>query len=209
MRGYWKFTLYSWGGEVRRQANNDSHSLVWFGPLSRYSISHIKSDVTITWTSVAQSVYWLGYVFDQRDSIPGRGGIFFSSPLRSDLFWSLSSLLSNGYQGTLSSGLKQPECEADHSPLSSVTVKNALKYTSTPQYIFTASCLIKQWILLYGKSRDRSVGIALGYGLDDWGSKVRFPARAGNYSLHHRVQNGSGAHPASYPMGTKGSFPGG
>jgi hypothetical protein len=38
---------------------------------------------------------------------------------------------------------------------------------------------------------------------------VRFPARAGNLSLHHRVQNGSGAHPASYPMGTRGSFPGG
>jgi hypothetical protein len=35
------------------------------------------------------------------------------------------------------------------------------------------------------------------------------PARAGNFSLHHRVQNGSVAHPASYPMGTKGSFPGG
>jgi len=29
----------------------------------------------------------------------------------------------------------------------------------------------------------------------------------GNFSLHHRVQNGSGAHPASYPMGTRGSFP--
>jgi hypothetical protein len=28
-------------------------------------------------------------------------------------------------------------------------------------------------------------------------------------ALHHRVQNGSGAHPASYPMGTRGSFPGG
>jgi hypothetical protein len=25
----------------------------------------------------------------------------------------------------------------------------------------------------------------------------------------HRVQNGSGAHPASYPMGSRGSFPGG
>jgi hypothetical protein len=25
----------------------------------------------------------------------------------------------------------------------------------------------------------------------------------------YRVQNGSGAHPASYPMGTRGSFPGG
>jgi hypothetical protein len=58
-------------------------------------------------------------------------------------------------------------------------------------------------------SRDSSVGIALGYGLDDWGYGVRFPAGAGNFSLHHRVQNGSGAHPASYPMGTKGSFPGG
>jgi hypothetical protein len=32
---------------------------------------------------------------------------------------------------------------------------------------------------------------------------------AGNFSLHHRVQNGSGAHPASYPMGTRSSFPGG
>jgi hypothetical protein len=41
------------------------------------------------------------------------------------------------------------------------------------------------------------------------GSRVRFPAGAGNVSLHHRVQNGSGAHPASYPVGTGGSFPGG
>jgi hypothetical protein len=31
----------------------------------------------------------------------------------------------------------------------------------------------------------------------------------GNFSLHHRVQNGSGSHPASYPVGTTGSFPGG
>jgi hypothetical protein len=59
------------------------------------------------------------------------------------------------------------------------------------------------------KSRDSSVGIALGYGLDDRGSSVRFPAGAGNFSLHHRVRNGSEAHPASYPMGTRGSFPGG
>jgi hypothetical protein len=59
------------------------------------------------------------------------------------------------------------------------------------------------------KSRDSSVGIALRYGLDDRGSRVRFPARAGNLSLHHRVQNGSGAHPACYPLVTRGSFPGG
>jgi hypothetical protein len=65
------------------------------------------------------------------------------------------------------------------------------------------------FVLDKNKSRDSSVGIALGYGLDDWGSRVRFLAGVGNFSLHHRVQNGSGAHPASYPMGTGSSFPGG
>jgi hypothetical protein len=34
-------------------------------------------------------------------------------------------------------------------------------------------------------SRDRSVGRALGYGLDDLSSRVRFPVGAGNFSLHH------------------------
>jgi hypothetical protein len=46
---------------------------------------------------------------------------------------------------------------------------------------------------VYG-SHDSSVGIALGYGLDDWGSRVRLPAGAGNFSLH---QHDSEAHPAS------------
>jgi hypothetical protein len=59
------------------------------------------------------------------------------------------------------------------------------------------------------KIRDSSVGIALGYGLDNRGSRVQFPVGAGNSSLQHRVQNGSGAHTASYPMGTSGSFSGG
>jgi hypothetical protein len=58
------------------------------------------------------------------------------------------------------------------------------------------------------KSRDSSVGIALGDGLDDRGSRVRFPAGAGNFSLHHRVQNSSGVHPASYPMDTRYPSPG-
>jgi hypothetical protein len=45
--------------------------------------------------------------------------------------------------------------------------------------------------------------------LKERGSRVRFPAGTGNFSLHHCVQNGSGTHPASYPMGTRGLFPGG
>jgi hypothetical protein len=37
---------------------------------------------------------------------------------------------------------------------------------------------------------------------------IRFPTGAGNCSLLHHVQTGSGAHPASCPMGTRGYFPG-
>jgi hypothetical protein len=37
---------------------------------------------------------------------------------------------------------------------------------------------------------------------------VRIPVWVGNFSPHHRIQTGSGAHPVSYPMGIRGSFPG-
>jgi hypothetical protein len=59
------------------------------------------------------------------------------------------------------------------------------------------------------QSRDSSVSTVLDYWLDNRGSRVRFPVEALNVSLHHRLRNGSEAHPASYPMGTRGSFPGG
>jgi hypothetical protein len=70
----------------------------------------------------------------------------------------------------------------------------------------SASKIIILHILIF-KSRDSSVGVALGYGLEDRSSRVRFPAGTGNFSLHHRVQNGSGDHPAFYKMGARGSFP--
>jgi hypothetical protein len=38
-------------------------------------------------------------------------------------------------------------------------------------------------------------------------AEFRFPAEARDFSLHYSVQTGSGAHPASYTMGTGGSFP--
>jgi hypothetical protein len=52
---------------------------------------------------------------------------------------------------------------------------------------------INQFADIITMSRDSSVGMAVGYGLDDQDSRVRFPAGAGNFSLHHRVQNCSGA----------------
>jgi hypothetical protein len=67
------------------------------------------------------------------------------------------------------------------------------------QYLGQGFCHIS----LTFESRDSSVSIALGFGLEDRGSSVRFPAGDGNFSLHHRDQNGSGAHPTSYPLGTR------
>jgi hypothetical protein len=90
-------------------------------------------------------------------------------------------------------------------------IDSVRKLFDTPPYIRTEYKGLKSMTseLHNFKSRDSSVAIALGYGLDNRGSRVRFLAGAVNFSLHHRVQNGSGAHPASYPMGTRGSFPGG
>jgi hypothetical protein len=56
--------------------------------------------------------------------------------------------------------------------------------------------------------RDSAVGIATGYGLNGRGVGVRVQVVT-RISPLHLVQAGSGAHPASYPMGTEGSFPGG
>jgi hypothetical protein len=47
------------------------------------------------------------------------------------------------------------------------------------------------------------------YGLDDRAIEVRSPTGAEDFSSSPCVQTGSGAHPASYPVGTGGSFPGG
>jgi hypothetical protein len=54
---------------------------------------------------------------------------------------------------------------------------------------------------IYIKQRYRA-GLRAGW------SGVRVPAGARNFSFHHRVQTGSGAHPAYYAMDTRGSFPG-
>jgi hypothetical protein len=50
--------------------------------------------------------------------------------------------------------------------------------SSTSRVLLTLNSLNKA-----KNSRGSSVGIALGYGLDDRGSTVQFPAEAGNFSL--------------------------
>jgi hypothetical protein len=126
---------------------------------------------------------------------------FFSSPPRPERLWDPPSLLSDGYLRSFP-GVKRPVREADYSPPSSAEVKECVElYLQSPN--------TPSWCGVQLKHRDNftftftfRVGVALGYGLDDGDSRVRFPAGAANFSFHHRVQNGSGAHPGSYPMGT-------
>jgi hypothetical protein len=58
-------------------------------------------------------------------------------------------------------------------------------------------------------SRGNSGRIVSDYGPDDRVIEVRSPTGAEDFSSSPCVKTGSEAHPASYPMGTGGSFPGG
>jgi hypothetical protein len=86
----------------------------------------------------------LGYGLDDRvlgfDSRRGLGIFLFATasgtalgPTQPPLQW---------IPGALSLGIKGPGREADHSPPSNAEVKNAWSYTSTPQYVFMAWCLV-------------------------------------------------------------------
>jgi hypothetical protein len=57
------------------------------------------------------------------------------------------------------------------------------------------------------KGRGNAVGNAAGYGLDDGGIGVRVPLQS-VILIFCIVQTSSGVHPASYLMGTSGSFSG-
>jgi hypothetical protein len=59
-----------------------------------------------------------------------------------------------------------------------------------------------------GRSRDRAVGIAAGYGLDDRGVGVPSPGRVKNFLFSTSSRQALGhTHTASYPKGTVGSLP--
>jgi hypothetical protein len=61
-------------------------------------------------------------------------------------------------------------------------------------FYFSNTHILSSW--------DNVVGIATSYGLDDQGVGVRVPVE----SRIHIVKTGSGVHPTSYPVGTRGSF---
>jgi hypothetical protein len=145
----------------------------------------------MSWSSSISKVN--GYGLNDPGLISGRGNICFLRHHSRTCYGPAHPRIQSA-SGARSQLVKEPEREADHLPPSSAEVKMRAVLRHRDNFIFTC--------------RDSSVGIATGYGLDDRCSRVRFPRGAGNFSLHHRVQNGSGAQPAFYPMGTGGSFPG-
>jgi hypothetical protein len=69
--------------------------------------------------------------------------------------------------------------------------------------------LIFNYRFFSSTSRDSAVGIATGYGLYDSGVGVRVSVEATIFTSPCRLDRLLGVHPASYPMGTGGSFLGG
>jgi hypothetical protein len=116
-------------------------------------------------------------------------------------------------------GVKRPESGVDHTVPYSTGINNALSFKSIPDV-----CLHSMDVRQKGnfiKSICVSVAdVETEISVSDLEPRfsekritqfrkvrVGFSVEAGNFSLHPRVQNGSGAHPASYPVGTTGSFP--
>jgi hypothetical protein len=74
---------------------------------------------------------------------------------------------------------------------------------------------LKKMLLLFQTLRvhlcisDSSVGLSMDYVLEGRGVRVLFPTGIRDISHLRSIQTGSEAHPASYTMGTGGSFLGG
>jgi hypothetical protein len=101
-------------------------------------------------------------------------------------------------------------CEHDNEPSVSIKGGEFLDELSDCCLVKKDSCCMELvgwlvgWLVTAGKFSQYSDWLWV----DDRSSGVRFPAGAGDFSLLHHVQTGSGANPASFSVSIGGSFPG-
>jgi hypothetical protein len=123
---------------------------------------------------------------------PGRSWEFFSSPSRPDQIWGPPSLLCTSCPFPAGKAAGGANLTTHFHLVPRLRMRRAMP-------------LLPNTPVWHGHQLGKAQGQLYLY--FDRCSMVRFRAGAGNFSLH-RVQNGTGAHLASYPMGTRGSFPG-
>jgi len=114
---------------------------------SATSLNYLLSARILWFCPASQSVQWVGYGSDDRNSISS-GTWIFSLRHRVQTGSVAHSFLSNGYQRLFT----WTEAAGTWSwPLSSsAEVKNAWSYTSTPPYVFRMCFLVKHKIRLQG-----------------------------------------------------------
>jgi hypothetical protein len=104
-----------------------------------------RGDVRLISKSYSSVGIALGYGLDDRglgfDSRRGLGIFVLTTLSRTALGPTQPPI--QWVRGALSLGVKRPGHEADHSHPSGAAVKNSWNYTSTPQYVFVAWCLVK------------------------------------------------------------------
>jgi hypothetical protein len=115
----------------------------WSKQLPQYSVINFNLILFITTLSRDSAVgIATGYGLDDR-GVGVRVSVWsriFSTPSTPTL--GLTRPPTQGAPGALSSGVKRPGHEADHSPTTSAKVKKMWIYTSTSPYAFMAYCLI-------------------------------------------------------------------
>jgi hypothetical protein len=103
-----------------------------------YRVYQMRQDIrSLVWAMVSRdSVVSIATIYGLDDRRVGvrvlAGSRIFSSQNRPGRLWGPPNLLFNGYGGALSSGVKRPGREIDHSPPTSAEVKKMWISTSTP-----------------------------------------------------------------------------
>jgi hypothetical protein len=102
-------------------------------------LTRLNHPSLLRWAGVGQTILRPGYGLDDRGSVLDRGNDGISSLRHCS---GVTQLSIQWLPETRTQGVKRLGHEADHPPPCSAEVKNPWSYTSSPQYVFMAWCLV-------------------------------------------------------------------